>query len=150
MRSILRLRLSLSEGAEKPETMAAATNGSEYFEIQMGSRRDTFSRSVRSEEVQADEDELMWEAILRLPSQKRTNFALMKRTTSEAADSELRTDTIDVRKLDRFNRQLVVKKAFATTEQDNFKLLSAIKERLDRCLPTFNKIFLFCPLGSFF
>ncbi|KAJ9698671.1 hypothetical protein PVL29_007638 [Vitis rotundifolia] len=108
----------------------AASNGSEYFEFEMGSRNDRFSRSTR-EEVEADEDELMWEAILRLPSQKRTNFALMKRSASEA-EGEQRTDTIDVRKLDRLNRQLVVKKAFATTEQDNFKLLSAIKERLDR------------------
>ncbi|XP_034687784.1 ABC transporter G family member 31 isoform X2 [Vitis riparia] len=108
----------------------AASNGSEYFEFEMGSRNDSFSRS-RREEVEADEDELMWEAILRLPSQKRTNFALMKRSASEA-EGEQRTDTIDVRKLDRLNRQLVVKKAFATTEQDNFKLLSAIKERLDR------------------
>ena len=55
----------------------------------------------------------------------------MKRSASEA-EGEQRTDTIDVRKLDRLNRQLVVEKAFATTEQDNFKLLSAIKERLDR------------------
>ena len=109
----------------------AASDGSEYFEFEMGSRRDTFSRSMR-EEVREDEDELMWEAILRLPSQKRTNFALMKRTASEAEGGDQRTDTIDVRKLDRLNRELVVKKAFATTEQDNFKLLSAIKERLDR------------------
>ncbi|KAH8520242.1 hypothetical protein H0E87_001633, partial [Populus deltoides] len=39
---------------------------------------------------------------------------------------------IDVRRLDRHKRELVVKKALATNAQDNYKLLSAIKERLDR------------------
>ncbi|KAK9131815.1 hypothetical protein Scep_011343 [Stephania cephalantha] len=39
---------------------------------------------------------------------------------------------VDVRKLDRWRRELVVKRAFATNEQDNYKLLSAIKHRLDR------------------
>lgn len=108
----------------------AASDGSEYFEYDMALRKDAFSQSTR-EELREDEDELMWEAILRLPSQKRTNFALMKRTASEA-EGDQRTDTIDVRKLDRLNREMVVKKAFATTEQDNFKLLAAVKERLDR------------------
>ncbi|KAF4379162.1 hypothetical protein G4B88_010556 [Cannabis sativa] len=40
--------------------------------------------------------------------------------------------TIDVTKLDRQGRENLVKKVLATNDQDNNKLLSAIKERLDR------------------
>ncbi|KAJ6750738.1 hypothetical protein OIU85_001290 [Salix viminalis] len=43
-----------------------------------------------------------------------------------------REEMIDVRRLDRHKRELVVKKALDTNAQDNHKLLSAIKERLDR------------------
>lgn len=55
----------------------------------------------------------MWEDL----SQKCTNFALLKPT-----------HTIDVRKLDRITRQLLVNNALATSQQDNFKLLYAIKQ----------------------
>lgn len=115
--------------------MAAASNGSEYFEFEIeGSGRESFARPSNAESVQEDEDELMWEAISRLPSQKQGNFALLRRTSSEFGDGngDTKTETIDVRKLNRTNRELVVRKALATNDQDNFKLLSAIKERLDR------------------
>ncbi|KAF3454238.1 hypothetical protein FNV43_RR04685 [Rhamnella rubrinervis] len=105
----------------------AASNGSEYYELQID-RANDFARPSNADSVAEDEDELMWAAISRLPSQKRSNYALLKRTASEQGD----TETIDVRKLDREIRELLVKKALATSEQDNYKLLSAIKERFDR------------------
>ncbi|KAF8010615.1 hypothetical protein BT93_J1302 [Corymbia citriodora subsp. variegata] len=77
----------------------------------------------------------MWAAIERLPSQKRPNMALLSRTPSESGGSgggARQTETIDVRKLDRLRRELVVRKALATDDQDNYRLLSAVKERLDR------------------
>lgn len=107
----------------------AASNGSEYFELQIDRTSETgFARPSNADSVAEDEDELMWAAIARLPSQKQSNFALLKRTASEQGD----TETIDVRKLDSQIRELLVKKALATTDQDNYKLLSGIKERLDR------------------
>ncbi|KAL6275666.1 hypothetical protein ACE6H2_019267 [Prunus campanulata] len=109
--------------------MAAASNGSEYFEIEAGS--ESFARPSNAESVAEDEDELMWAAIARLPSQKRSNMALLRKKGSDRQGGA-KTETVDVRKLDRTNRELVVKKALATTDQDNFLLLSAIKERLDR------------------
>lgn len=112
--------------------MAAASNGSEYFEFDVESQTDVFSRPSNAENVEEDEEELMWAAIERLPSQKRTNFALLRRTISETSGGIQTTETVDVRKLDRVNRELLVKKALATSEQDNFKLLTGIKERLDR------------------
>ncbi|KAJ0020425.1 hypothetical protein Pint_32556 [Pistacia integerrima] len=110
----------------------AASNGSEYFEIEIDSRIESFARPSNAESLEEDEDELMWEAITRLPSQQRGNFALLKRAPSEYSEGDARTETIDVRKLSRRHRELVVEKAFATNDQDNYNLLSAIKKRLDR------------------
>lgn len=111
----------------------AASNGTEYYEVDMemgGAGGDHFTRPTNAEEVEKDEDELLWAALERLPSQKRTNFALLRRELSKAQGKDIRT--VDVRKLDRINRELVVKNALATTDQDNYRLLAGIKQRLDR------------------
>ncbi|KAK4492092.1 hypothetical protein RD792_002889 [Penstemon davidsonii] len=111
----------------------AASNGSEYFELDVEFEgENSFARPSNAESVANDEEELRWAAIERLPSQHRSNFALLRRSASQSDGGEEFTDTVDVRKLDRFNRELVVKRALATTAQDNFILLSGIKERLDR------------------
>lgn len=115
----------------------AASNGTEYFELEMEAGRESFGRVSNADFVEDDEEELLWAALARLPSQKRGNFALIRRNASERRRGNIDDETIadrvvDVRKLDRMERELVVNKAFATNEQDNFKLLSAVKERLDR------------------
>ncbi|KAF1863633.1 hypothetical protein Lal_00030702 [Lupinus albus] len=113
----------------------AASDGSEYFEIgSMGS--ESFARASNADTVAEDEEELQWAALSRLPSQKRINYAVLRASSSRRqppqADGGGSENLIDVRKLNRFHRELVVKKALATNDQDNFRLLSAIKERLDR------------------
>ncbi|XP_060175555.1 ABC transporter G family member 31 [Lycium barbarum] len=111
----------------------AASNGSEYFELDVEAQNESFGRRSNAESVAEDEQELMWAALEKLPTRKRTNMALVKRTTDESDDSVGgKTDTVDVRKLDRDTRQLVVDRAMATSEQDNYKLLAGVKERLDR------------------
>ncbi|CAA0842345.1 ABC transporter G family member 31, partial [Striga hermonthica] len=114
----------------------AASNGSEYFELDVEYEgENAFIRPSNAESVAEDEEELRWAAIERLPSQQRSNFALVRRTASDSGGGGGDgggTDTVDVRKLDRFNRELVVRRALATTAQDNFQLLSGIKERLDK------------------
>ncbi|XP_028784726.1 ABC transporter G family member 31 [Neltuma alba] len=114
--------------------MAAATDGTEYFDA--GSlRSESFARPSNSETLEEDEEELRWAAISRLPSQKRNNFALVRqasRTAGETDDEKGADRLIDVRKLNRAHRELVVKQALATNDQDNYRLLSGIKERLDR------------------
>ena len=110
----------------------AASDGSEYFEIgSIGS--ESFARASNAEWVEEDEEELHWAALSRLPSQKRINFAVLRASSSRQPSKENTGDNlVDVRKLNRFNRELVVKKALATNDQDNYKLLSAVKERLNR------------------
>ena len=110
----------------------AASDGTEYFDVDIESGHDTFSRRSNTEEAQRDETALLWAAIERLPSRKEKKFALLKRSASGSNGSEERTETVDVTKLDRRNRSLIVRKALATSEQDNYKLLAAIKERFDR------------------
>nr|DAD28487.1 TPA_asm: hypothetical protein HUJ06_029955 [Nelumbo nucifera] len=107
----------------------AVSNGSEYFYIEIDNRSASFSRA---DSVAQDEEELLWAAIEKLPSRKRTNLAILKNTSPDTDGGEGKPETIDVRKLDRFGRELVVRNAFATEEQDNYKLLSAVKERLER------------------
>ncbi|KAK1589123.1 hypothetical protein Q3G72_030665 [Acer saccharum] len=112
----------------------AASNGSEYFEYGIEAGSESFSRPSNAETVEEDEAELMWEALSRLPSQKQSNFALLRRTPSEFDDAggDAKIETVDVRKLSRSTREFVVKEAFDTNDQDNYRLVSKIKERLDR------------------
>nr|QVT92296.1 ABC transporter [Salvia miltiorrhiza] len=111
----------------------AASNGSEYFELDIEFEADSsFPRPSNAESVAGDEAELRRAAIERLPSQRRSSLASLTRTPEEPDGVGESTDTFDVRKLDRSNRELLVRRALDTTDQDNFKLLYGIKERLDR------------------
>ncbi|KAJ8452690.1 hypothetical protein Cgig2_005026 [Carnegiea gigantea] len=106
----------------------AASNGSEFFELDVDNDYDSFGRPSNADTVAQDEEELQWAAIERLPSVKRSNFALLR----EQAGAVGGENVIDVRKLDRSNRQLLVQNALNTTEQDNYNLLSGIKERFSK------------------
>ncbi|KAJ8624458.1 hypothetical protein MRB53_032989 [Persea americana] len=109
----------------------AASNGSEFFEIVADGQNEHFPRPSNAESVAQDEDELIWAAIERLPSQERSNYAIIRRNPS-AGNGAPMTEAVDVRKLDRTGRELLLMKAMATNEQDNYNLLSGIKERLNR------------------
>ncbi|XP_022752647.1 ABC transporter G family member 31 isoform X2 [Durio zibethinus] len=112
----------------------AASNGSEYFEFDLETGNvESFHGPSNAESVKKDEEELVWEAISRLPSVRQGRFAILRRSPSEGGgENGVAAETIDVKRLDRTRRELVVKKALATDDQDNYKLLSAIKDRLDR------------------
>ncbi|CAM8984948.1 unnamed protein product [Rhodiola kirilowii] len=69
--------------------------------------RESFDDRSNAETVMEDEEELMWAALSRLPSQKRTSTALIRRSASEARDGEKRTETVDVTNLSRSRRELV-------------------------------------------
>ncbi|KAH1153472.1 hypothetical protein AAZX31_18G062400 [Glycine max] len=109
------------------------------FSFDMTSERESFARASNAEWVEEDEEELQMAALLRLPTQKRVNTALVRKPSSDTSnrgDSGKKKakvlEQIDVRKLNRSHRERLVKDALATNEQDNYKLLSAIKERFDR------------------
>ncbi|KAF5739187.1 ABC transporter G family member 31 [Tripterygium wilfordii] len=114
----------------------AASNRRDYFEfLELERGRESFAKPSNADAVEEDEVELMWAALDKLPSQKRGNYAVLRRGSSEKGTGEdgvANAETVDVRKLTRSKREFVVKEALATNEQDNYRLLSAIKERLDR------------------
>ncbi|KAL0653162.1 hypothetical protein Bca4012_095853 [Brassica carinata] len=114
--------------------MVAASNGSEYFDIDVETGGKSFARPLNAETEEQDEEDLRWAAIRRLPSQRQgSHLATLHRSqTSGYADGNV-VQTIDVRKLDRSDREMVVRQALATSDQDNYKLLSAIKKQLDSC-----------------
>lgn len=98
--------------------------------------KESFAKASNAEWVEEDEEELQMAALLRLPTQKRVNTALIRKASSDISkDGENAgkvLEQIDVRKLNRFNRERLVSDALATNEQDNYKLLSAIKERFNK------------------
>lgn len=109
------------------------------FSFDMTSERESFARASNAEWVEEDEEELQMAALLRLPTQKRVNTALVRKPSSDTSnrgDSGKKKakvlEQIDVRKLNRSHRERLVKDALATNEQDNYKLLSAIKEHFDK------------------
>ena len=114
----------------------AVSNGSEFFELELMSTDigdSSFARPSNAESVARDEEDLVWAAIERLPSLKRSNLALL-RDNDDTNSGGKRIFTIDVTKLDRNHRELLVQKALDTPEQDNYKLVSGIKERFKRYL----------------
>lgn len=117
----------------------AASNGSEFLELDVDADN-SFPRPSNAESVAGDEAELRLAAMERLPSQRRTNTSSVRRTPEEPDSGGESTEAINVRKLNRFNRELVVRRALDTADQDNFKLLSGIKERLDRCMHKVNYV----------
>lgn len=106
------------------------------FDMSLEAGKESFAKASNAEWVEEDEEELQMAALLRLPTQKRVNTALIRKASSKINDEGEKRgkvlEQIDVRTLDRFNRERVVKDALATNEQDNYKLLSAIKERFNK------------------
>ncbi|KAH9609740.1 hypothetical protein KSS87_012730, partial [Heliosperma pusillum] len=115
--------------------MMAASNGSEFFESDSEGRE--FSRLSHAEAAAKDEEELLWATIERLPTAKRVNVAILKSTSARVGEGGVSggkkvSRTVDVRKLDRHYRERIVHKALDTSEQDNYKLVSGIKERIKK------------------
>lgn len=111
----------------------AASNGSEFYELDLTSNdiESPFPRPSNAEAVAKDEEDLVLAAIERLPSVKRPNAAIIV-DDSGGGERQRVISTIDVTKLDRVHRELVVKNALDTAEQDNYKLVSGVKERFQR------------------
>uniref|UniRef100_A0A803LXC5 ABC transporter domain-containing protein n=1 Tax=Chenopodium quinoa TaxID=63459 RepID=A0A803LXC5_CHEQI len=108
----------------------AASNGSEFFEIELSNSEleSSFGRPSNAEAVAKDEEDLIWAAFERLPSVKRTKLAVIYDDDNGGGGDKL-ISTIDVTKLDRNRREMVVLKALDTAEQDNYKLVSGVEVR---------------------
>ncbi|KAL2898951.1 ABC transporter G family member 31 [Bienertia sinuspersici] len=105
------------------------SNNNEFVVLDMTSSDAEFNSPSSAERVARDDEDLVWSAIDRIPSAKRSNFALLRHDDGVEGD---RFETIDVTLLDRDYRELVVQRALDTSEQDNYNLVCGIKQRFER------------------
>ncbi|XP_011005974.1 PREDICTED: pleiotropic drug resistance protein 3-like [Populus euphratica] len=93
--------------------------------------------SLSSLEENEDEIELQWAAIERLPTFRRLRLSLFDR--KEDGEGEEGKRVVDVTKLEALERHVFVDKLIKKIAEDNCKLLSKFKERIDKVgleLPT--------------
>ena len=130
---------------------SAVPEGDIWFERKHGGSRlwqDTgdgkmaFSKRLSMDNADEEDDleALKWAALEKLPTYRRVHTAMLE--AEEAELEAMKKDKksiyggsrgpVDVRRLASGQRQLVLHKAFATTDQDNERLLKRLKERLDR------------------
>ncbi|XWS76714.1 hypothetical protein CRYUN_Cryun01aG0201500 [Craigia yunnanensis] len=85
-----------------------------------------------------DEVELQWAAIERLPTFKRLRTSLFDNkllNDSKEEDNIIGRKIIDVTELGDFERRVFMEKLITRIEDDNFRLLKKLKERIDRQEP---------------
>jgi len=143
--------------------MAESTvpEGDIWFERKHGGSRDwsdtgsgqiPFKNSSSRRRESDDQLELEWAALEKLPTYHRLRTAIL----DPNGDAQEARGTIDVRHLAKGQRTSIVEKALATTEQDNERFLSKVKERLLRLghghsFPFDSRInYLLCPIVAAF
>lgn len=115
---------------------ASVPEGDIWFERKHGGSRDwsdtgsgriPFKNSSSRRQESDDQKELEWAALEKLPTYHRLRTAILESNGEVEASGP-----IDVRRLAKGQRTSIVEKALATSEQDNFRFLSMVKERLQR------------------
>ncbi|CAE5957541.1 unnamed protein product [Arabidopsis arenosa] len=121
-----------------------------------GSMRQTISRSVskasrnmedifntssrRTKSVNEDEEALKWAAIEKLPTYSRLRTSLMPELgEDDIYGNQILNKEVDVTKLDGEERQKFIDMVFKVAEQDNERILTKLRNRIDRVgiqLPT--------------
>ena len=127
---------------------SAVPEGDIWFERKHGGSRlwqDTgdgklaFSKRLSMDNADEEDDleALKWAALEKLPTYRRVHTAMLEAEEAELEATKKKTvlggsRPVDVRHLARAQRERVLHKAFATTDQDNERLLKRLKQRLDR------------------
>uniref|UniRef100_A0A1J3K186 ABC transporter G family member 36 n=1 Tax=Noccaea caerulescens TaxID=107243 RepID=A0A1J3K186_NOCCA len=98
------------------------------------------SGSRRTQSVNDDEEALKWAAIEKLPTYSRLRTTLMTAVVEDDVyGNQLLSKEVDVTKLDGEDRQKFIDMVFKVAEQDNERILTKLKNRIDRVgikLPT--------------
>ncbi|KFK42381.1 hypothetical protein AALP_AA2G248800 [Arabis alpina] len=102
---------------------------------------DIFSAgSRRTQSVNDDEEALKWAAIEKLPTYSRLRTTLMNAVVEDDVyGNQLLSKEVDVTKLDGEDRQKFIDMVFKVAEQDNERILTKLRNRIDRVgikLPT--------------
>ncbi|CAE5962645.1 unnamed protein product [Arabidopsis arenosa] len=98
------------------------------------------SGSRRTQSVNDDEEALKWAAIEKLPTYSRLRTTLMNAVVEDDVyGNQLMSKEVDVTKLDGEDRQKFIDMVFKVAEQDNERILTKLRNRIDRVgikLPT--------------
>ncbi|RID54698.1 hypothetical protein BRARA_G02000 [Brassica rapa] len=98
------------------------------------------SGSRRTQSVNDDEEALKWAAIEKLPTYSRLRTTLMTSVIEDDVyGNQLLSKEVDVTKLDGEDRQKFIDMVFKVAEQDNERILTKLRNRIDRVgikLPT--------------
>ncbi|ESQ27019.1 hypothetical protein EUTSA_v10018005mg [Eutrema salsugineum] len=96
--------------------------------------------SRRTQSVNDDEEALKWAAIEKLPTYSRLRTTLMTAVVEDDVyGNQLLSKEVDVTKLDGEDRQKFIDMVFKVAEQDNERILTKLRNRIDRVgikLPT--------------
>ncbi|KAJ6940744.1 hypothetical protein NC651_006771 [Populus alba x Populus x berolinensis] len=128
------LRMESEESTEK-SIMTSFHNHAPSFVSSATANCD--ATSLSSLEENEDEMELQWAAIERLPTFRRLRLSLFDR--KEGGEGEDGRRVVDVTKLEALERHVFVEKLIKKIEEDNCRLLSKFKERIEKVgleLPT--------------
>ncbi|CAN8278912.1 unnamed protein product [Cochlearia groenlandica] len=96
--------------------------------------------SRRTQSVNDDEEALKWAAIEKLPTYNRLRTTLMSAVVEDDVyGNQILSKEVDVTKLDGEDRQKFIDMVFKVAEQDNERILTKLRNRIDRVgikLPT--------------
>jgi hypothetical protein len=121
------MRMELEESTEK-SIMTSFHNHAPSFIGSAATNCD--ATSLSSLEENEDEIELQWAAIERLPTFRRLRLSLFDK--KEDGEGEEGKRVVDVTKLEALERHVFVDKLIKKIEEDNCRLLSKFKERMDK------------------
>ena len=91
-------------------------------------------------EREADEAELQWAAIERLPTMKRVRMSLFDALQEGDAGETNKKVMVDVAKLSAVEKHVFIGKLISNVQEDNARLLLKMKQRMDR--------YVFLPLSA--
>ncbi|XP_024525813.1 ABC transporter G family member 31 [Selaginella moellendorffii] len=76
------------------------------------------------------DDDLLWAALEKLPTYRRLRTTLLEELEAGDQDQGSTKHVMDVSSLTRMERQRIIERAFATTDQDNETLVARLRERI--------------------
>ncbi|KAJ7951718.1 Pleiotropic drug resistance ABC transporter [Quillaja saponaria] len=92
------------------------------------------NNSCRNSRVEEEEEALKWAAIEKLPTYDRLRTSIIKSFAEQdhPNGNKVMHKEVDVRKLDRNDRQNFIDRVFRVAEEDNEKFLRKFRNRVDR------------------
>lgn len=94
--------------------------------------RNSTTNSERNNNSNEDEEELMWAAIERLPTYDRVRKGMLLTGVTSKGRKVFGDEVVDVTKLDPRDKKQLIDSVLKIVENDNERLLTRIRDRVDR------------------